>query len=349
MYQGTDTDPYAADFLASDLQIMDSILQDNFDFDNINMDLTTFNEPDYLDFVADLNSNDLEGAIDHGLGMENLSVGSKKLRIDPDINQPTSLRKISSAGHLSSLSSSNLLEMNLLQRYPNDVNDTRLKHEDTQSVYSNSTYTQSDTLNSSNHSECFDLNWSTHSEGYNIGSSARKCQRAGCTKCAQGSTKFCIAHGGGRRCIVEGCNRGARDKSFCAAHGGGKRCVVEGCTKSAVGGSKLCTGHGGGKRCQHQGCMKSAQSNTMFCVRHGGGRKCSYEGCTRVARGKTSFCAGHGDHVLCIVQDCKFQAIPRGGGFCRVHMFGGDESISKKKSSEDDLDFTHRRNDDVEI
>jgi hypothetical protein len=28
----------------------------------------------------------------------------------------------------------------------------------------------------------------------------------------QGATNYCIAHGGGRRCTVEGCGRGARDK-----------------------------------------------------------------------------------------------------------------------------------------
>jgi hypothetical protein len=40
---------------------------------------------------------------------------------------------------------------------------------------------------------------------------SRKCEYEDCDKCAQGSTKFCIKHGGGRRCTVEGCNKGARD------------------------------------------------------------------------------------------------------------------------------------------
>lgn len=111
----------------------------------------------------------------------------------------------------------------------------------------------------------------------------RRCQKEGCTKCAQGATKFCIAHGGGRRCTFPGCFKGARDKFFCAAHGGGKRCSHEGCTKSAVGGSNLCTAHGGGKRCQFPGCTKSSQSSTNYCVRHGGGRSCLYTGCTKVS------------------------------------------------------------------
>ena len=47
--------------------------------------------------------------------------------------------------------------------------------------------------------------------------------------------------------------QGARDRLYCAAHGGGKRCRSDGCNKSAVGGSDLCTAHGGGKRCQYEG------------------------------------------------------------------------------------------------
>ena len=31
------------------------------------------------------------------------------------------------------------------------------------------------------------------------------------------ATRFCIAHGGGRRCTYLGCDKGARDKFFCAA------------------------------------------------------------------------------------------------------------------------------------
>jgi hypothetical protein len=38
------------------------------------------------------------------------------------------------------------------------------------------------------------------------------------TKCAQGSTRFCISHGRGRRCTFPGCDKGARDKFFCAAY-----------------------------------------------------------------------------------------------------------------------------------
>jgi len=146
----------------------------------------------------------------------------------------------------------------------------------------------------------------------------RTCQFPGCNKCSQGSTKFCIAHGGGRRCTVDGCSKGARDKKYCSAHGGGKRCSFENCSKAAVGGSKLCTGHGGGRRCLTEGCNKSAQSSTPFCVKHGGGRQCSVPDCSKVSRGKTLFCASHGGGKRCFWEGCKRSAMTK-GVHCKRH------------------------------
>lgn len=84
--------------------------------------------------------------------------------------------------------------------------------------------------------------------------------------------------------------------SFCVAHGGGKRCVVAGCTKSARGRTDCCVKHGGGKRCKSDGCEKSAQGSTDFCKAHGGGKRCSWGGdwkCEKFARGKSGLCAAH--------------------------------------------------------
>jgi hypothetical protein len=36
----------------------------------------------------------------------------------------------------------------------------------------------------------------------------RQCEEEGCAKLAQGSTGYCIAHGGGKRCQQEGCTVG---------------------------------------------------------------------------------------------------------------------------------------------
>jgi hypothetical protein len=158
---------------------------------------------------------------------------------------------------------------------------------------------------------------------------ARQCEfLGGCTKkVAQGSTtgrRFCVAHGGGRRCTFQGCDKAARDKYFCAAHGGGKRCCVEGCNKSAVGGSAQCTRHGGGKRCKAQGCDKSAMSGTNFCVKHGGGKKCSHvdaatqKRCEKAARGRTDHCASHGGGVRCKWDNCNSLGIGK-LQLCRKH------------------------------
>lgn len=150
----------------------------------------------------------------------------------------------------------------------------------------------------------------------------------GCSKCAQGSTKFCIAHGGGRRCTFEGCTKGARDKFYCAAHGGGRRCATDGCTKSAVGGTNLCTFHGGGKKCQFEGCAKSAQSPTQFCVRHGGGKKCVIKGCQKVARGRTSLCASHGGGNRCKFENCISSCLAK-ETYCSKHKNAADQTYEK--------------------
>ena len=146
----------------------------------------------------------------------------------------------------------------------------------------------------------------------------KRCEEPGCLKFPQGSTRFCISHGGGRRCTFENCTKGARDRFFCAAHGGGRRCSFENCTKSAVGGSQMCATHGGGRKCNFEGCNKSAQSPTAFCVTHGGGRKCSKPGCTKVSRGKTAFCAAHGGGVRCGASGCGKAALSK-SKFCRAH------------------------------
>lgn len=122
----------------------------------------------------------------------------------------------------------------------------------------------------------------------------RRCYFEGCQKCSQGNTNYCVSHGGGKRCSVVGCEKGARDRFFCTAHGGGKRCSETGCARAAVGGSSFCTSHGGGKRCVVEGCTRASQSGGTNCVRHGGGLRCGWEGCIKVSRGKSGLCAAHG-------------------------------------------------------
>jgi hypothetical protein len=53
--------------------------------------------------------------------------------------------------------------------------------------------------------------------------------------------------------VRQSCGKGAEGSTlYCKAHGGGKRCGHEGCPKSAAGSTRFCIGHGGGRRCNHQ-------------------------------------------------------------------------------------------------
>ena len=114
---------------------------------------------------------------------------------------------------------------------------------------------------------------------------------------------FCKAHGGGKRCIIQDCNKGAEGSTpLCKGHGGGKRCAFDGggiCTKSVHGGTLFCVAHGGGKRCAVEGCGKSARGRTDFCVRHGGGKRCKVDECGKSAQGSTDFCKAHGGGKRC--------------------------------------------------
>ena len=55
----------------------------------------------------------------------------------------------------------------------------------------------------------------------------RRCEREGCLKAAVDAFRFCKAHGGGKRCTMEGCNKSAQGggSAHCITHGGGRRCT----------------------------------------------------------------------------------------------------------------------------
>ncbi|GAQ90386.1 hypothetical virus protein [Klebsormidium nitens] len=151
--------------------------------------------------------------------------------------------------------------------------------------------------------------------------SGQLCVTNACTKVAR-SKNHCVEHGGGRRCLTEGCTKSAAGKTdHCVEHGGGHRCLTEGCTKSAAGKTDRCIEHGGGRRCLTEGCKKSAQGKTDHCIEHGGGRRCLTEGCTRGAQGKTDHCIEHGGGRRCLTEGCTKGAqgktdhcIEHGGG-----------------------------------
>ena len=106
------------------------------------------------------------------------------------------------------------------------------------------------------------------------GSSGAQCNHDGCMKQARRPTRFCVRHGGGRRCIVLDCPKAAAGQTNkCVAHGGGKRCQAPGCTKASQCAAGLCKAHGGGRRCCEPGCRKSAQGRTGMCRAHAVARK----------------------------------------------------------------------------
>ncbi|THU51600.1 hypothetical protein C4D60_Mb06t32720 [Musa balbisiana] len=142
-----------------------------------------------------------------------------------------------------------------------------------------------------------------YASGTEVGRGARGRIAPKVQKGAQGSTMFCKAHGGGKRCSFSGCAKGAEGSTpFCKGHGGGKRCSFQGggvCPKSVHGGTFFCVAHGGGKRCAILGCTKSARGRTSFCVRHGGGKRCKSMDCRKSAQGNTDFCKAHGGGKRC--------------------------------------------------
>lgn len=56
---------------------------------------------------------------------------------------------------------------------------------------------------------------------------------------------------------------------MCAAHGGGKKCIADGCTKTAQSPTQFCVRHGGGRKCRIEGCQKVSRGKTGCCASHG--------------------------------------------------------------------------------
>lgn len=153
-------------------------------------------------------------------------------------------------------------------------------------------------------------------------SRVKPCQFDGCLKGARGASGFCIAHGGGRRCLQDECKKGAEGKTaFCKAHGGGRRCQFSKCGKSAEGRTDYCIAHGGGRRCSHDGCKRAARGKTGKCIKHGGGKRCKVEYCDKSAEGILSLCIAHGGGRRCQHTGCDKGAQGR-TMLCKAHGGG---------------------------
>ncbi|KAM0905008.1 hypothetical protein ACQ4PT_017648 [Festuca glaucescens] len=151
-----------------------------------------------------------------------------------------------------------------------------------------------------------------------------RCQFGECTSSAEGSSIFCKAHAGGKKCAVSGCTdssatRGRTD--YCVAHGGGKGCKFVNCTRIATGRTDYCATHGDlNSRCKFASCMRSADCSTDFCTEHAEPKRCTW--------GILAFITGDEHH------QCDRLAESKIGGLCAAHraeiqdhsVFGGGAS-----------------------
>ena len=119
----------------------------------------------------------------------------------------------------------------------------------------------------------------------------------GCERLAHGPDyKYCLRHGGGYRCQVDGCSRSAYSTRYCSRHGGGPRCQFPSCGKGAISNSSFCRRHGGGPRCQHPNCNEGARIGYSYCLAHGGYNPCGFPSCPCPALHTSNFCRQHNSY-----------------------------------------------------
>lgn len=86
------------------------------------------------------------------------------------------------------------------------------------------------------------------------------CAKPKCTRVVHPTSRFCLTHFG-KRCLVEGCEKGSQGKAgYCCAHGG-RQCIAPDCTRSAQCKSGYCVTHGG-RRCAADNCTRSRQGRS---------------------------------------------------------------------------------------
>ncbi|KAE8999327.1 hypothetical protein PR003_g20277 [Phytophthora rubi] len=106
-----------------------------------------------------------------------------------------------------------------------------------------------------------------------------------------------------RMCKVAGCTKYIVQMGRCCRHGGGKKCLVDGCFTGA----------------KHRGlCWNTNAKARGLCWSHGGGTRCQHSGCTKVTISK-GFCWAHGGGKRCLVSDCIKPAFERTHNFCQMH------------------------------
>jgi hypothetical protein len=122
-----------------------------------------------------------------------------------------------------------------------------------------------------------------------------------------------------RRCVMEGCTKGAKVRGACITHGAYGMCLIGDCTTMAANKSQRCFKHGAKGLCTVPGCTTNARKRGL-CVKHGGSSKgvCVHPGCTTKANIR-GLCVKHGGSTkgVCVHLGCTTRAYAR--GLCKKH------------------------------
>jgi len=144
-----------------------------------------------------------------------------------------------------------------------------------------------------------------------------------CRRCCKNNSEagsfYCLVH----KCSHEGCSKGIESRKLCKAHGGGKRCQYQGCDRPAQGGFNFCSNHGGKLKCSEDDCFQGRRDGTLYCIRHGGGTRCSIPKCLNGQADGSGLCRKHGGGQRCEFEGCKNGACTSKGERLCVSHGGG--------------------------
>ncbi len=160
----------------------------------------------------------------------------------------------------------------------------------------------------------------------------------------------------GNQCKYEGCQKVRLKGGYCSQHGGGRKCEVDGCTKGAAGATRFCIAHGGGKRCNEPDCNKLVRKQGYcidHCKNHGievGMKLCLEADCVKQAYRK-GYCCHHarqhgfyegGGVGMCKAPNCTKYSQKQ--GYCKAHgKENGVTFVSRKNCKVDDCDLIAER------
>ena len=111
------------------------------------------------------------------------------------------------------------------------------------------------------------------------------------------------------------------DKRFCVKHGGGLRCINEGCNKAVIHPYPRCWSHlnPNERLCKHPTCTRKYAMGRRFCHYHGGKRICKTAGCTQLQRFLNLELCRSCANIRCVHPGCNKNAITLKNQLCAKH------------------------------